>query len=47
METAAAIAREVGVKTVELNYQCAEWLCQRLFPDGCPLGRLEVLKQEA
>ena len=42
METAAAIAKEIGIKRVKINYRCAEWLSDRLYPDGTPLNKLEI-----
>ena len=48
METAAAIAKELGLPEVDVNYRCAEWLKLKFFPHGTPVPDLEINKcQEA
>ena len=42
METAAAIAKELGVCEVKVNYRWGEWLYYRSFPEGTPVPDLII-----
>ena len=42
METAAAIAKELGLPEVNVNYRCAEWLKKKFFPCGTPVPDLVI-----
>lgn len=42
LETAAAIAKEIGVNQINTNYLYCEWLKKQFFPDGSPLENLEI-----
>ena len=47
MQTAAAIAKEVGVKEIQANFQYCEWLKTNYFPDDDPLDKLTISKMES
>ena len=42
METAAAIAKELGILEVNVNYKWGEWLYYRAFPEGTPVPDLII-----
>ena len=42
METAAAIAIELGVPEITVNYRCGEWMKQQIFPDGSPMKSITL-----
>jgi hypothetical protein len=47
MQTAAAIAKEVGVNEIHANFQYCEWLKKNFYPDGDPLDKLIICKMES
>ena len=47
MQTAAAIAKEIGVKEIQANFQYCEWLKTNYFPDDDPLDKLTISKMES
>ena len=40
LETAAAIAHELGIGEIRVNYRLFEWLKPEFFPDGCPVDSI-------
>ena len=44
LQTAAAIAKEIGHEQIVTNYRVAEYLTQKLFPKGSPIGNLTIDK---
>jgi len=47
LETAAAIAAELGVGEVTVNYRVFEWLKQEFFPEGCPCEHMLFAKTKS
>ena len=45
LETAAAIAHELGINEIRTNYRCFEWLKQEFFENGSPAD--DILFSEA
>ena len=37
LETAAAIAHELGICEITINYRVFEWMKEEFFPEGCPV----------
>jgi len=44
LETAAAIAHELGVNEITTNYRVFEWLKDEFFPEGCPVDDMLFVK---
>ena len=44
LQTAAAIAQEIKVTKVNINYILSEWLHPNFYPDGNPLHHLLLTK---
>jgi broad specificity phosphatase PhoE len=42
LQTAAIIAREIGIQSVHVNYLIGEWMKPAFYPDGDPRGKLFV-----
>ena len=42
LETAAIIAREIGMSRIYVNYMLIEWMKGRWYPRGNPVGHLLV-----
>ena len=42
METAAAIAKEIGIDEINVNYRYSEWLKKKFFPYGSPIPGLII-----
>jgi hypothetical protein len=40
MQTAAAIAKQIGLPEVRVNYRYSEWLKHTFFDCGNPIGKL-------
>ena len=40
LETTAAIAYELGINKIKINYNIFEWLKDEFYPDGCPIDEL-------
>ena len=47
METAAAIAKEIGIQEISVNYKFAEWLKWKFYPKGSPIQGLIINKSDA
>ena len=43
LETAAAIAHELKVAQIRINYRAFEWMSSRIFPDNCPVDDIQFL----
>lgn len=41
IQTAAKIAAKLGVKKIKINYMASEFLNGDMYPEGCPLSKLE------
>ena len=44
LETAAAIAKELDISKIRVNYRYSEWLKEKFFPNGSPVKDLEINK---
>ena len=44
LETAAAIAKELDISRIKVNYRYSEWLKEKFFPNGSPVKDLEINK---
>ena len=42
METAAIIAKTIGIQRIQVNYLLAEWMKEKFYPHGDPYGKLLV-----
>lgn len=42
LQTAAAIAQQIGVPQIRVNYNYSEWMKGKFFPEGNPIGKLYV-----
>ena len=44
LQTASKIAEALGVTEIKINYMATEFLHVDVYPEGCPMGSLELLK---
>lgn len=44
IQTAAKIAEKIGVKRVRINYMASEFLNGKMYPEGCPMSKVEFAK---
>lgn len=44
LQTAAAIATEIGIDQISVNYSYSEWLKSKWYPDGDPCDKLTILQ---
>jgi broad specificity phosphatase PhoE len=42
LQTAAVIAKQVGIPQVRVNFKYAEWMKGKFFPHGNPIGKLHI-----
>lgn len=42
LQTASAIAKKININTIYINYLACEWLKDKFYPAGNPLGNLLV-----
>ena len=47
LETATAIAKELGVQEININYHVFEWLSEDIFPEGCPVDNTIFVKTKS
>ena len=47
LETAAAIAHELGVTEITVRYNWFEWLKDEFFPEGCPVEEMTFVKTQS
>lgn len=44
LETATAIAKELDLQEINVNYRIFEWLSEDFFPEGCPVDEMIFVK---
>ena len=47
LETAAAIAHELSISEININYRIFEWLKMDFFPEGCPVDNIIFTQLES